>query len=141
MHRACAGLPRGIDQRVDAQVTARRGAWTDAHGLVRKLDVECVAVGLGVDRDGPQAQITQRANDPHRDLAAVGDEHRSEGAAHARRIRNRACPTLMVSSSLTQISTTVASAGALILEKSFIDSSNASVCPFRMAAPTSTNGG
>jgi len=40
--------------------------------------VKGIPVGLGVDRDGPDAELTQRAEDPHRDLTPVGDKDFSE---------------------------------------------------------------
>ena len=43
-------------------------------GLVGQLDVQCVAVGLGVDGHGGEAKLATGLNDAHRDLATVGDE-------------------------------------------------------------------
>jgi hypothetical protein len=67
--------PDGIEERVDGQVAlpGRRGA--DADGDVRLGDVPGTRVGVAVDGDGTNAHRPQRADDPHGNLAAVGDQH------------------------------------------------------------------
>ena len=52
--------------------------------LVGQADVQRVAVELGVDRDGADAELAARADDAHRDLAAIGDEHLVEHAVPPR---------------------------------------------------------
>jgi hypothetical protein len=54
----------------------RRGA--DADGLVRQLDVERGAVGLGEDGDRADVQLAAGPDDAHGDLAPVGDEQLGE---------------------------------------------------------------
>ena len=63
-----------VDDRLDRQVGRRRRGGSDAEGLIGHLDVERIAVGVGVDRDAGDAQLPAGADDPHCDLAAVGDE-------------------------------------------------------------------
>ena len=43
--------------------------------LVGKLHVQCLLVGCRIDGDGLDAHIATGANDAHRDLTAIGDEH------------------------------------------------------------------
>jgi hypothetical protein len=44
------GPPGHLDQGVDVQVALDRGGLADVPGLVGHLDVEGVAIGVGVDR-------------------------------------------------------------------------------------------
>ena len=46
----------------------------DADGLVGEADVERVAVGLAVDGDGANAELTARVEDAQRDFTAIGDQ-------------------------------------------------------------------
>src|SRR5882672_11307415 len=68
-----ADLRRGEDGG-NVQVALLRRRRTDADGLVREADVQRARVRGGVDRDGLHAQLARRADDPQRDLSAVGDE-------------------------------------------------------------------
>ena len=55
--------------------------------FVREPDVKGGAVGLGVDRDGADAHLMERADDADGDLTAVRDEdllERARAAGHAR---------------------------------------------------------
>ena len=47
--------------------------------LIGGADVERLGVGVGIDGDGADAHLARGADDPARDLAAVGDE---EGGDH-----------------------------------------------------------
>ena len=47
-------------------------------------DVRGVAIGIGVDRDGAHPHRLHGADDPHGDLAPVGDEHGLERRTHIR---------------------------------------------------------
>ncbi len=50
------------------------GLWgADADGFVGELDVEAVAVGLGVDGDGADAHLVACADDAQGDFSAIGD--------------------------------------------------------------------
>jgi hypothetical protein len=47
-------------------------------GLVGVADVEGVAVGVGVDGDGADAELLAGAQDTEGDLAAIGDQYFSK---------------------------------------------------------------
>ena len=94
MDRVGAGLLAGGDDLVHRQVglAARRRA--DEHRLVGELDVERVAVGLGVHGDRGDAQPPRRLDDAAGDLAAVGDQDLLEHAIRPIRAECcRACAT------------------------------------------------
>ncbi len=74
MHRFGAGLFAGFDDFIDDEIGLRRGRRTDVHCLVSHFDVECVLVGVGIDRDGGNAHPLRGLDDPARDLAAIGDQ-------------------------------------------------------------------
>ena len=79
VHRVGTGLVRDLDQLVLQQVgVAGRGA-AEGVGLVGDLDVERVAVRLGVDGDGSDAVVRAGAGDADRDLTPVGDEDFADG--------------------------------------------------------------
>ena len=69
----------------------------DADGLVRELDGQGVAVCLGVDHDGLDAQLVGRADDAHGHLAAVCNEdlveHRGPPTRRWARRRRARCRT------------------------------------------------
>ena len=64
----------GADDGGDVQIAARRGGGADADGLVRQQDVLEFAVGLGVDGDGLDSELTAGAQNAQRDFPSVGDE-------------------------------------------------------------------
>ena len=74
MDRLRAGALGGVEQPLDDEIALGGRAWADQVRLVGRAHVERVAVGLGVDGDGADAELAQRAEDPDRDLAAVRDE-------------------------------------------------------------------
>ena len=82
--RVGLGDLRRRNDRRDVQIRRRRGVRADAHVLVGIPDVEGVAVGLAVDRDGPDAELAAGGDDPQRDLAAVRDEYLLEHCRAAR---------------------------------------------------------
>ena len=78
VHRVAARrLGRGDDVR-DPQVALHRGGRPDAHRPVGELDVERVPVGGRVHGDRLDAQLAQRTDDTHGDLAPVRDENAFE---------------------------------------------------------------
>ncbi len=81
MHRLGAGRFAGLDDLVDHQIALRRRRRSDQHRLVGHLDMERVAVGFGIDRDGCNPHAPGGLDDPAGDLAAIGNqdslEHRS----------------------------------------------------------------
>jgi hypothetical protein len=71
----------GSDDLRDVQVALRRRRRADAPSLVRELDVQGVAVGLGMHGDGFDAEFTTGPDDPAGDFTTIGDkdffEHKS----------------------------------------------------------------
>ena len=76
----CIGTcPLGrLEEPRNGEVALGRRPRTEEVRLVGDAYVQCAAVGLGVDGDGPDPELTQRAEDADRDLASVRDEHLSE---------------------------------------------------------------
>ncbi len=75
VNRVGAGLLGGLQQLAEVEVGLRRGLTTQREGLVGQLDVRSVGVRLGVDRHAGQTGVLGRADHPHRDLTAIGDEN------------------------------------------------------------------
>jgi hypothetical protein len=70
-----AGDLGGGDEVRDPEIRVAAGRRTDADVVVREADVQALPVGLGIDRDRLEPELSARANDPQGDLPAVGDEH------------------------------------------------------------------
>ncbi len=70
-----------LDQLLDVEVALGGRPGAEQVGLVGALDVERVAVELGVDGDGRDPELLAGADDSDRDLAAVGDQDLREHAA------------------------------------------------------------
>jgi len=64
----------GRDDTIFAEVRILARARPDADGFVGELHVQRLLVGLGVDRDGLDAQLSAGTNDAKGDFAAIGDE-------------------------------------------------------------------
>jgi hypothetical protein len=81
-----------VEDPVDLQVGLGGRPGPEQVGLRGPPDVEGVAVGLGVDRDGGHAELVERADDADGDLAAVAYEDLLEHAAQdgTRRLPARA---------------------------------------------------
>ena len=69
------------DDRGDVQVAVCGGCWADADRLISEAQVQAVFVGLAVNRDRLDAQVLAGAQDPERDLAAIGDQDALEHVA------------------------------------------------------------
>src|ERR1700690_85457 len=63
----------GADYLRDVEIAFAAAGWADANGFVGEADVEGVAVGLGIDGDGFDAEFTAGGEDAERDFAAIGD--------------------------------------------------------------------
>ena len=70
-----AGAAHGVEDRVDRQVALPGGRRADPDRDVGLGDVPGVRVGVAEHRDRANSHGPQRADDPHRDLAAVGDQN------------------------------------------------------------------
>jgi hypothetical protein len=74
MHRLGPGLRRRLHDLVDHDIGLRGGRRADMHRLVRHLDMQRVAVGVGIDGDGRDAHLARGLDDAAGDLAPVGDQ-------------------------------------------------------------------
>jgi hypothetical protein len=74
MDRLGARLPRRLQQALAHEIALRGRAGPDEEGFVGGSHVHRLAVRLGIDGDRPDAELAERAKDPHGDLAAVRHE-------------------------------------------------------------------
>src|SRR5699024_3700191 len=102
-----------------------------------ELDPPGGGVDLGVDGHGLPAQGVRRADDPHGDLTAVGDED-SGCAARTHSRTTTSWPTETSAESSTRNSLTVPEALALSSVKFFITSIRPMVCPSVTWSPSLT---
>ncbi|CDZ89351.1 Choline dehydrogenase [Rhodococcus ruber] len=73
--RVGAGLAGGVEDLVEHQVGLGGGLATERECLVGELHELGVGVGFCVDGHAPVTGVLGGSDDPHSDLAAVGDEH------------------------------------------------------------------
>ena len=85
MNGVGAGTRAGVKHPLDVQVALARRRRAEVQRVIGFEHVAGAAVGVTVDGDRSDAESTQRANHPHRDLASIGDEHRVEHGAHIRK--------------------------------------------------------
>src|SRR5262249_39305689 len=64
----------GAEDGVGVEVALRRRLTAEGKGLVSEENVEGVTVEVGVPRPRADAELAARPDDPHRDLAPVGDQ-------------------------------------------------------------------
>ena len=69
-----AAVTDRVEDRVGVEIALGRGLPAERVRLVGEPDVQCVAIELGVDGDGLDAELASGADDAHGDLAAVGDQ-------------------------------------------------------------------
>ncbi len=69
----------GRQDLLDVEIALRSGGRTDVHGFVGHAHVQRRAVGVAVHGDAGEAEVTAGADDPHSNLAAIGDQHLAEG--------------------------------------------------------------
>ena len=83
MDRLRAALFGRRDDAINAQITLGRRCRPQQISLISQTHVQPVSVRVRIDRDRRDVQLATRADDPHRDLAAVGDQdfakHKSRG--------------------------------------------------------------
>ncbi len=84
MNRVHVGDFRRANDVRNIQVAFRAARRADADGLVGKPHVQRVAVGLGIDGHGGNAEFLAGANHAQGDFTAIGDEN---FAKHHRRGR------------------------------------------------------
>ena len=81
VHGLGAALLDRVEDGVGVEVALGRGLAAERVRLVGVADVQRVAVELGVDGDGGDAELAAGAHDPDGDLAAVGDQDFAEHGA------------------------------------------------------------
>jgi hypothetical protein len=69
-----AGAAGHVEQLLDDEIALAGRRRADVVRLVGEAHVGRVAVGVGVDGHGGDAQFARRAQDAHGDLAAVGNQ-------------------------------------------------------------------
>ena len=69
-----------VDDLVDDEVAFTRRGRSDVDGSVGLADVASIRVGVAVDGDAANSQLTQRADHANRDLTAVGHENSIDSA-------------------------------------------------------------
>ena len=74
MYGLGAAFLAGRNNTVDQKVALRRRRWPDRDCRIGHFNMERVAVGLGIDRNGFNPHAAGGLDDPTRDLAAVGNE-------------------------------------------------------------------
>src|SRR5918996_5364199 len=78
MDRLRTAPARSINDGVDGQVGVAGRRRADAFGPVSKADMQRARIGVGVDRDRADAQLTTGSDHADGDLAAVRDEQAPE---------------------------------------------------------------
>ena len=79
--RVGAGLAGDVEQLVLHQVGVAGGRAAERVGLVGDLDVQRVAVGVGIHGDRADPAVRARPRDAHGDLATVGNEDLGDRSA------------------------------------------------------------
>ena len=74
VHAVGAAAADGVEDRLGVEVALGRRLPAERVRLVGEADVERVAIELGVDRDGRDAELAGGPDDADGDLAAVGDQ-------------------------------------------------------------------
>ena len=74
MHGLRLGLAAGLHDPVDHQIAFGRGWRPDRHRLIGHLDMECVAVSLGIYRYRGNSHAAGGLDDATGDLAAICDQ-------------------------------------------------------------------
>ncbi len=78
MYGLGAALAGGGQDLLPHQIALTRRGGADEDGLVGLHHMRCAGIGLGIDRDGSDAQPPGGSDDAPGDLAAIGDQQRSD---------------------------------------------------------------
>ena len=89
MNRIGAGGFGGRDDFRDRKVAVRGLRGAEFIGRICQAHVARGLVGLGIDRDGGQAETSASGDDAAGDLAAVGDEHAADWAWRCEKFSHR----------------------------------------------------
>ncbi len=71
MHSLRPGIETGLHDSIRYQVAFRRRRRTDMDRFIRYLDVQSIAIGIGVNRDRLDAHFLRRLDDAASDLATI----------------------------------------------------------------------
>jgi len=82
MNSLRAAFARGRQNALDRKIAFARRAGPDQVRLVRQRDVQRLRIRRGIDRDGADAEIARRADDPAGDLAAICNQDLGEHLSH-----------------------------------------------------------
>ena len=78
MHGLRPGLAACLNDLLHHEIAFGRSRRSDQDGVIGHLDVERVAVGLGIDRNGLDSHAAGGLDDPAGDLAAICDQNSFE---------------------------------------------------------------
>ena len=78
MDGVAGGEERAGDDLLDAQIALRRTRRADVDDVGRQTRGERILIGFADSRDRLDAFVSAGPDDPHRDLAAVGDQHATD---------------------------------------------------------------
>src|SRR6185312_14654494 len=84
MNRFGAGIAASLNDPIDHEIGLSRGRRPDIDRLVRHLDVERIAVGVGIDGNRLDAHAAGRFDHAAGDLAAVGNQNLLEHSTPGR---------------------------------------------------------
>src|SRR5438034_8817916 len=136
MNRVGALRACGRHDRFGVQVALVRARAADAKRALGNAHRQRFAVRLGIDLHGLQSELLARADDPQRDLAAVGHEHAPKRNRHQRgSITIKTWPYSTGSPSVTRICDTTPFAPAGIEFMSFITSMMQTIVPAATSSP------
>ena len=83
MNGLCTRGLAGGDDLVDQEIAFGSGRRPDMHRLIGHLDMQGIAIGVGIDRHRLDAHPAGGLDDPASDFAAIGDQDTLEHAAEA----------------------------------------------------------
>ena len=75
MHRVGPDAASHIDQLIDPKVALRRLIRPDGIRFVGQPHVQRIAIAFGIHGNRGEAHVAARPDNPHGDLAAVGDKY------------------------------------------------------------------
>ena len=86
------------------------------HSLIGFLHMQCLGIGIRINRDGANAHGLRRADNPAGDLAAIGNEKRLDHLGHIRNTPKRGASSTGAFSAAANAnpSTSLVCAGSMI---------------------------
>ena len=135
-----AGDLGGAEDGRHLEVAVGGAGAADADGAVGEGDMEAVAVGGGVDRDGLDAELAAGADDADGNLAAVGDQDAAEHGGYSAETRRRGCPNSTTAPFSTRTRRTTPETPALTSFMTFMASMMQTTVAGVTESPTLTKG-